>query len=221
MIETKYKDMTTFESLEDWNNYLKSLGPNEGYKAHDYQIVYRKQKALKALEDNGTYSEVFFRHLGNHESLEFFIENYELIKKSSFYEQALFDSYVGVNMNMVAKVITVDKIVFCLDLADKAKLRAVGDELQQNGAIQVYRGVKDYRNKRSIRRISWTLDKNIAIAFAKNIGRPNRYPSDKPAVFSLTVPQNAIYFYTNIREEEEVVLDPKKCGPSKLVQILT
>lgn len=149
--------------------------------------------------------------------LDFVWNNVRPLIIAGMYEQALFNAYVNVNMNTIHSLFTRDELLYLFRQCPRETLRKCGDSYPHKGPFTVYRGVVDGGNKESIRRISWTSSPNIAAWFALEAGRPE--PRKDPAVFSLFVPEERVFFYTNDKDEQEFVLDmypqarPKRIDP--------
>lgn len=67
--------------------------------------------------------------------------------------------------------------------------------------VTVYRGVTSY-NSKSLKALSWTLDKSIADWFAHRFDEDGR-------VYEAKIKKDHIYALFNNRNESEVILDPK------------
>lgn len=68
--------------------------------------------------------------------------------------------------------------------------------------VDVYRGTQSEKAK--VRGMAWTLDKDKAIWFA------NRWKTLRGKVYRATIPKTAIYAYFKGRNEEEIVLNPRR-----------
>lgn len=185
----------------------------------------KKEEAIEILR-NCDDPEDAFVWFGNHEYLDFFINNIDIFRHRAFYEEGLFRALTMVSMQETSTNYSVDLILFLLNQADRDKLRACGDVLPTEHPIEVFRGITNSKNTRSIRRPFWTLKPETAAWFAAVCGRRDHFfpradtPATTPAVFRMMAPPEAIYFYTNRRGENEVVLDPRLCGPAKRLAIL-
>jgi hypothetical protein len=82
-----------------------------------------------------------------------------------------------------------------MDGVDRQKFDQLPDE------ITVYRGLQDERAKRN--GLSWTTKKEIAIWFA------TRWKSPNGRLCVAVIPKSKVYMYTESRNENEVVLNPK------------
>jgi 5-methylcytosine-specific restriction endonuclease McrA len=67
--------------------------------------------------------------------------------------------------------------------------------------ITVYRGLQGKRAR--VDGLSWTLDLNTASWFANRFGQHGQ-------VFKAVIPKKEVFFFTNARGEQEVVLDPRE-----------
>lgn len=66
--------------------------------------------------------------------------------------------------------------------------------------VTIYRGIPDVEAWDAAHGVSWTLDRERAEWFA------NRWETD-PVVVACTVPKASLIFYSNAREEQEVIPD--------------
>lgn len=129
------------------------------------------------------------------------------------YETILRDAWMSTELPHQSKV---DRLVSLFERADpdllmtdaeKAKLAEMPD------TFTVYRGYSEtqVRAKRTKRRgLSWSLDKKIAIWFAKRWSHPDA------RLLQATVNKSELYMYSNERREQEVVVNPRKVRGVKL-----
>jgi hypothetical protein len=66
--------------------------------------------------------------------------------------------------------------------------------------VRAWRGTSCLSPSECSRGLSWTLDRDVACWFAKRYSMPN------PLVMCADVPKNSILFYSNERQEQEVVI---------------
>jgi hypothetical protein len=99
-------------------------------------------------------------------------------------------------------------------LADKSRLRALGDALPGPGPFTIYRGVAGKGASRRVHGISWTASQETARWFARRYDLPN------PDVFRTAVNEADVHVYINKRKEEEfLVLLPNGNKPVRLPRI--
>ena len=131
------------------------------------------------------------------------------------YETAMIKAITTVNMYKAPSILP----WLFLDLlrdANRSKLLSLGDDLPSGDRLTVFRGVIDVDDPSRVRRTSWTLSSGIAAWFATVMGRNEE--SIKPGVFMLNVPKEKVFFYTNKRDEQEVVVDMYPQARPKLVE---
>ena len=83
--------------------------------------------------------EEFLRKAGNHHGLVLVVRNASILRRRGLYEEALLDAWSMTRTNHVTwppKVIT-----RLFRLANRARLRALGDPLPGTGPFTLYRGV--------------------------------------------------------------------------------
>ncbi len=100
-------------------------------------------------------------------------------------------------------------------MADRERLRAAEGPLPGPGPFTVYRGVAGRGRQRNVRGFSWTGTLDLARWFAGRAAYVFSRLAD-PTVFVLTVPVDAVLFYTNDRQEDEYVLDVASLRPRRL-----
>lgn len=185
-------------------------------------LLFRKQKKDEAIEVLKTCDdpEDALVWIGNHEYLNFLIENFGIFFSRGFYEKGLFLALTMANLQEVHTKYSSNVLLFLLEQADIEKLRSYGDSFTFDQPVEVFRGIPDSKNTRSIRRPSWTLKPETAAWFAAVCGRSYGRPDKTPAVYRMMAPPEAIYFYTNERGEDEIVLNPRHCGPAKRLPAL-
>ncbi len=76
----------------------------------------------------------------------------------------------------------------------------------------IYRGVPNVPAVRAVQGVAWTLDRVRAEFFSMGYGRNANRPDTTPMVVSAMVPRRMLMFYSNEREEQEVI--PEILPPS-------
>ena len=95
-------------------------------------------------------------------------------------------------------------------MADKRRLRTLGDPLPEGDSFVVYRGIGT-ANRPSFRRsVYWTLNPHTAAWFAARLAPPT------PVVYTLTVPKEKVFYYR--KGEQELAVDVWACGELKRVE---
>lgn len=135
---------------------------------------------------------------GNAKGVVALYVNLDLFKDRQWLEPALVEVMTAPALNNRRDS---DYLLCMLRLTDRSRLRAAGDELPGDGPFTVYRGVAGKGRARHVRGLSWTLDLERAKWFAR------RFPDlADPAVFCVTVSEDAVLFYSDERQEKEVFL---------------
>jgi hypothetical protein len=150
------------------------------------------QLAWEAWEKRDAFGIIM--KVGHQDRGKLLIANISQFLKAGIYEAALFEAYIhGPYLHQSRW-----KQLFAF--ADREKLSILGEPIPTE-EILVFRGVKsDCRH--SVSGVSWTKNPNTAAWFALR----NARPGDKPAVYSLRVKPKEIFFITNERAEEEVMV---------------
>lgn len=127
------------------------------------------------------------------------------------YSQALVDCWVSTewphqnSTDMLVKMWNrFKKELVEMDSVDKEVLEKLP------AMVRVYRGTQTSRAK--VRGLSWTLNLEKAEWFASRWGKGG-------VVYGAVIPKWAIYYYTNERGEQEVVLNPYKLEQIKAVRL--
>jgi hypothetical protein len=89
-------------------------------------------------------------------------------------------------------------IMDLFDLCDPVKLKEAADPLPPGDVFTIYRGVNGRGGARRPSGASWSLSPGVAAWFACR-------ELQSPAVYIATIPRDAVLFYTNEREEREIV----------------
>lgn len=87
-------------------------------------------------------------------------------------------------------------------LMTKEEIEALG---AQPEIIQIYRGVSDKRTRHKA--LSWTTSYKVAHWFAH---RWDKASGTQPEVLKSSIRKSDVYMYTNDRNEEEIVVNPKR-----------
>lgn len=149
--------------------------------------------------------------IGSHNRLDFLIKHIEIFKDQNCYERALVESLTSANMKMMTKYYSRDVIIQLLRQANRDRLFFCGDVINISEKIVAYRGIPNKEEKLRSQHVFWSLDSGIATFFAKNVSRNDRFPDSEPAVYKAIVPPQAVYFYNNSRNEQEIVIDAELC----------
>ena len=135
----------------------------------------------------------------------FMADNLRPLVAKGLLEEAFVHAYTGVRVNLWPYYSVISEVV---SRVNRNKLRCLGDPFPPGAPWTVYRGVAGRGTTRRVRGYSWTIDRDLAQWFA------NRFASDgleNPAVFTTTIEQNIVLFYSNERQEKDfvVALPPK------------
>lgn len=134
------------------------------------------------------------------------LDNHLHLKRKGMLEAALIEAYVGTKVNTSHLLLRKIESLF-LD-CDRPRLRALGDALPGPGAFQVYRGVAGDRDKRRARGYSWTDSLEIACWFAVTSAT---FSGREPAIYTASLPDSEVLFFTDGRQEREFVGRPRTC----------
>lgn len=126
----------------------------------------------------------------------------ELLKLGMF-EQVLFDTFAH------DPCPSRDQWKFLIERADRQRLLAIGDPLPAGEQFTLYRGTSKGDHVKYRRGMSWTLNPHTAAWFALRF-KGNAQYCPAPAVFTLTVPRDKVFFHR--REESELVVEIWTCG---------
>ncbi len=141
------------------------------------------------------------------ELLEF---NRGLEKDSGQYEEAHLLTYTACRVNF--HHISLNRLRSLFTLADRERLRAVGQPLPGPGPYLLYRGVSGRGRSRRVKGISWTASLETARWFAKRCSF-----FDDPAVYQVEVQEHHVLAYLNERKEQEfLVLLPPRTRPVRI-----
>jgi hypothetical protein len=154
----------------------------------------------------------FFCTASNEASLELVFHNHDVLMKSGLYEKALINAFVATRTNNHHWPLHLLRRMFAL--ADRTRLRAVGNALPGPGPFTIYRGVAGSGAAQRVRGISWTACRETARWFARRYNLPN------PDVFCSVVNETDVLVYTNRRNEEEFLVPlPDNNRPDRLPRI--
>lgn len=135
--------------------------------------------------------------MSNMEYMPFLISHLEPLIKNGFYEEILFDALTMPSINL--HHVPFQTLRNLLSIANKEKLRSMGDPIPGNGPFVLYRGVSGIGAKRRTRGLSWTLDLDKAKWFS------TRLKLEKPMVYEAVISIDQVYAYDNGREEQEFI----------------
>jgi hypothetical protein len=108
-----------------------------------------------------------------------------------------------------AKLIDLFQCAYTQYLMTEEENSALG---AQPEIITVYRGLQDKRARHKA--LSWTLDYEVAHWFAM------RWAKGKQVILTAEINKRDVYMYTNERNEEEIVVNPKKLKKVREVGVL-
>jgi hypothetical protein len=140
----------------------------------------------------------------DHLSLNLVRDNAATLLRQGVYDRALLKAFI--NTNHATWSLADLRSLF--EMADRARLRAEGDQLPGPGPFTLYRGVAGPEPDRRVSGLSWTHSVEDARWFAQNHARRLReWISDPdPAVCRVTVDAAAVLVYTNVHEEQEFIV---------------
>jgi len=110
------------------------------------------ERVAECWEERDIYGILFL--MPSEDRLDFIWNNVRPLIDTGAYERALFNAYVGVNMNMIHSRFTRNDLLYLFKQGRRETLRECGNPLPHKGPFTVYRGVVDASIKESIRRIS-------------------------------------------------------------------
>lgn len=146
---------------------------------------------------------------GHQQRGQLVMDNIKPFQERGFYEKALYEAYThGPHYHP-------RQWQFLFSFADREKLLATGDSIPTK-PLTVYRGVSCSSRRLWIRGLSWTTNPGTAAWFASRHQRPG----DSPAVYSLRIKPEDVFFMTNERSEQEAVVDAWQCGRMKRLEAL-
>ena len=154
--------------------------------------------------------EGFLHEAGSYEGLELVKNNIQVLKELGLYERGLLHAFTMTKSNNSRYKLSELRMLF--QVADRDRLRALGDPLPSSGPFTVFRGVAGNGPERRVRGLSWTASQARAEVFAESWW----YLRD-PAVFRCVVMEDDVLVYTNARGEEEfIVLLPPSARPQRV-----
>jgi hypothetical protein len=127
--------------------------------------------------------------------------NSDLLRSLGIFEEALLHAYTRSDRS--TKHRTHQELLNLFALANRQRLRALGDPLPHAGPYTLYRGVAGRGVQRWTRGLSWTGSREAAVFFAR---RAAGFGLICPAILTCCVPIEAVLFYTNQHDEDEYVI---------------
>jgi hypothetical protein len=143
--------------------------------------------AVEAFEQGDALGFLSEARRGNADWLYIVAYNASALRERGLYEAALLHAWTGTTTNHAQWPASYIKLLF--EIADKAKLRALGYPPPGPGPFTVYRGIAGTGAFRKPHGISWTSDFATACWFAQRMELPN------PAVFRLQLRQADVLTY--------------------------
>jgi hypothetical protein len=141
----------------------------------------------------------FLLKAGNTFSLALVYSNFGTLKELGIYEAALLHAFTATRTNNRCWPMRELKAMF--DLADRNRLRVAGSPFPAPGPYTLYRGVAGHGGARRIRSFSWTSSFERAAWFARRFDH-----LQDPAVYCVTVSEEAVLAYINDRSEQEFIV---------------
>lgn len=135
--------------------------------------------------------------------MAFVASNLTQLISYGLYEEALFNAYIGTKTNF--NVWKLRDLKFMFNLADRDVLYKLGDDVEKKYPITVYRGICGDGDVYRPRGLSWTTDLEQAKWFATFPQERYKKKFNNIHVYKTQVSKKKTYFYTNGREESEVV----------------
>lgn len=142
-------------------------------------------------------------------ALEFFIENIEKIDRSKLFSQAM-DLYTSKDYGF--EFLDKDKFRYIMESRTKEDIKQLNQNITDlEDEVTVYRGEGDYSSSNGY---SYSLDINTAVFFAA------RYTESKKAcVIKGKIKKEDILWYSNGRNEKEIIVYPEKVyGKERIMQ---
>jgi hypothetical protein len=172
-----------------------------------------RDRAVAALESRDYVA--FLCKAENVYALHLVYFNGSKLHELGIYEPALLLAYSATRVNN--RWWPMRKLKAMFDEADRGRLRAAGSPLPSAGPFTLYRGVAGRGRARRVRSLSWTTSFERAAWFACRYKDPH-----DPAVYRLSVSEEAVLAYINDREEQEFIVSvPSSARPvrdSRFVQ---
>ncbi len=107
-------------------------------------------------------------------------------------------------------------LLFMLGHCDRKKLKSCGDPFPGKGPFQVYRGIAYLYRGDTVRGLSWTTSLDTACRFARSYMLHATGNRDTSAVFTATLTESIVYFYTDGIYVKEFLARPKVCKRMKI-----
>jgi uncharacterized protein len=143
--------------------------------------------------------------------LTFLITHHADLQKLGMFEQMLFDTFAH------DPCPSRDQWKGLFLRADRQRLLAIGDPLPAGEHFTLYRGTGKGNQLKYRRGMSWTLNPHTAAWFALRFKGVDQF-CPAPAVFTLTVPRDKVFFHR--REESELAVEIWACGKVERVESL-
>lgn len=151
---------------------MKDAGAVEGERYQDVDLTLiapkLRQQALAALEHGDVADFLYKAEKGNTEWLTIVLHNLWAFQARGVYEEALLHAWSGTRTTHARWDPWMLRFMF--EVADRDRLRALGDPLPSGPRLTLYRGVAGTGALRRRRGISWTSDPDIACWFAQRYG---------------------------------------------------
>lgn len=154
----------------------------------------------------------FLHTYSSEEVVPVFMKNLEEIARVDGFEKVIIEAWVTAEFGQTSS--TLWSHVF--RLVDRKKLMEAGDQPSWEGnTVTVYRGVGSGAKKYLNSGMSWTIDRERAEWFASARrraylkGQLGFYAPPQPTVYQMEVNKEGVLFFTQVRKESEVVIDPR------------
>ena len=128
------------------------------------------------------------------------IENADAFRAAGLYERALLDAYAASRINNAA--LALDLLEALFKLADRDRLRALGDPLPPGDRFTLYRGVAGVEPYRKEAGYSWTSSPGIAARFARR-GEWFGFPDPAVLVTEARAEDVLAYLNASMRNEDD------------------
>ena len=168
---------------------------------------------LEMKENINRQKELFaiFMFITNPYKLTFFKYVNEYLSEEDF-AKTLINCYTQMEVIVDETNVTQKELVKWFEKANKTYLmdkkeRKILEELPEK--VTIYRGIRD---EEYMKGFSWTLSKNKGIWFAK------RFDTDNQILLETVIDKKDILCYTNERNEEEVIINPKKLNVENITK---
>lgn len=136
--------------------------------------------------------------LEGHKAVSYVHRHRELLQSIGQLEPALVDAFTRHNFNNAGEIAELKEI---FTMCDREKLAAAGDPIPAGESFTLFRGCGLYKGEWDIKAWSWTGNDEVAEQFAE------RY--DGMVFTEEDFPRKGVLFYSNVRNEDEYVIDPE------------